>query len=62
MSAGGEVSWHSTLVGNATLSSCESEYVALSMVAEEASYLHQLQMQMVEKGAVDRSIRILAAI
>ena len=33
--------------------------MALSMATEGASYLHQLQMQMAGKGAVDRPIRIL---
>ena len=59
MSARGAVSWQSKLVGNASLSSYESEYMALSMAAQEASYLHQLQMQMAGKAVVDRPIRIL---
>ena len=40
--AGGAVSWASKLVGNASLSSCESEYMGLTLAAQEASYLRSL--------------------
>ena len=46
ISADGAVSWRSTLHPTATLSSCESEYVALTAAAQEASYLRNLQLQM----------------
>ena len=45
-SADGEIHWKSTLLPTATLSSCESEYVALTIAAQEASYLRNLQIQM----------------
>ena len=57
--AGGAVSWASKLVGNASLSSCESKYMGLTLAAQEASYLRSFQMQMSGKAAVARPIRIL---
>ena len=59
LSAGGAVSWQSKLVPNASLSSCESEYMALSMAGQEASYLRQLQMEILGTAAVPKPIRVL---
>lgn len=42
MSAGAAVSWQSKLQENATLSSCESEYLGFFMAAQEASYMRKL--------------------
>ena len=39
MSAQVVVSWGSNRVGNASPSCCETEYMGLTMVAQEASYL-----------------------
>ena len=47
LSAGGAISWQSKLLANSSLSSCESEYMQFSTAATEASFLRQLQMQMV---------------
>ena len=44
LSAGGAVSWQSKLLGNSSLSSCESEYMGFSMAAQEVSFLRQLQL------------------
>ena len=49
----------SKLLPNATLSSCESEYVALSVAGQEASYLRHLQLEIKGARAVPRTIRIL---
>ena len=63
MSAGGAISWQSKFVGNDTLSSCETEYLALAMAAQEASFLGQLQFEI--KGGefaaneVERSVIVL---
>jgi hypothetical protein len=46
MSAGGAISWQSKFVGNQTLSSCETEYLAFTMAAQEASFLSQLQHEL----------------
>ena len=46
LKAGGAISWMSKLLPNATLSRCcESEYVALSVAGQEASYLRHLQLE-----------------
>ena len=42
MSGGGPVSWASKRVGNGSLSSCETEYMGLTLAAQEASYLGEL--------------------
>ena len=57
MSGGGPVSWASKRVGNGSLSSCETEYMGLTLAAQEASYLGELQSEMYKdidskKGAV----------
>jgi hypothetical protein len=44
-SAGGAISWGSKKVGNVTLSSCETEYLAMTLAAQEASFLGQLQFE-----------------
>ena len=46
MSARAAISWQSKLVGNASLSSCESEFMALAVAGEEATFLRQRQLQM----------------
>ena len=43
MSAGGAISWQSKAVGNNTLSSCETEYLAMAMAAQEFNFISQLQ-------------------
>ena len=57
MSGGAPVSWASKRVGNGSLSSCETEYMGLTLAAQEASYLGELQEKMYrdiggKKGAV----------
>ena len=59
LSARGAVSWQSKLLGNASLSSCESEYMGFSMAAQEVSFLRQLQLQMQGEAGVEKSVRIL---
>lgn len=58
LSAGGAISWQSKLVGNASLSSCESEYMGLSMATQEASFLRQLQLQMQGAAGVPAPMRV----
>ena len=59
LSAGGSVSWQSKLLGNASLSSCESEYMGFSMASQEVSFLRQLQLQMQGEAGVERPVRVL---
>lgn len=59
LSAGAAVSWVSKLQTNASLSSCESEYMGLSMVTQEVSFLRTLQHQMRGDGAVLYQVDIL---
>ena len=40
------MSWASKRVGNGSLSSCETEYMGLTLAAQEASYLSELQSEM----------------
>ena len=58
LSAGGAISWQSKLVGNASLSSCESEYMGLAMAGQEASFLRQLQLQMQGASGVPTPVRV----
>ena len=58
MSAGGVVSWQSKLVGNASLSSCESEYMSLAMAGQEVSYLRRLQIEMKGATIVPKPVRL----
>ena len=53
------VSWHIKLIGNASLSNSESEYMAFSMAGQEASFLRQLHLQMKSKAVVPRLVRLL---
>ena len=46
MSAGAPVSWASKRVGSDSLSSCETEYMGLTLAAQEASYLGELKGEM----------------
>ena len=46
MSGGAPVSWASKRVGSASLSSCEIEYMGLTLGAQEASYLGKLRGKM----------------
>ena len=46
MSGGAPVSWASKRVGNGSLSSCEKECMGLTLAAQEASYLGELQAEM----------------
>ena len=46
ISAGNAVSWSSKRLGSASLSSCESEYMGLTLAAQEASFLSQLKGEM----------------
>ena len=58
LSARGAISWQSKLVGNASLSSCESEYMALAMAGQEASFLRQLQIHMEGEAGVPTLVRV----
>ena len=58
LSARAAISWQSKLVGNVSLSSCESEYMALAMAGQEASFLHQLQLQMEGEAVVPSPLRV----
>ena len=55
----GAVSWQSKLVGNASLSSRESEYMGFSMATQEVSFLRQLQLQMEGEAGIENPVRIL---
>ena len=55
---GGAISWQSNLVGNASLSSCESEYMGLAMAGQEGSFLRQIQLQMVGTVGVPTPVRV----
>ena len=55
----GAVSSLSKLVPNASFSSCESEYTALSMAGQEVSYLRQLQIIFLGATTVPWPIRVL---
>ena len=57
-SAGGVDTWQSKLTGNASLSSCESEYMGLANTGQEVSWMRTLQLQMQGKDAVAQPIRI----
>ena len=61
ISAGAAVSWSSKRLGSASLSSCESEYMGLTLAAQEASFLSQLKGEMdgVEKEEDRKGIRLL---
>ena len=48
----------SKLVGNASLSSCESEYTALAMAGQEGSFPQQLQLHMEGKAGVPTPVRV----
>ena len=50
------MSWQSKLVGNASLSSCESEYMGLAMAGQEVSYLRGLQIEMKGATAVPKPV------
>ena len=60
LSAGGAISWQSKLLPNSSLSTCESEYMQFSSAATEASFLRQLQMQMVGGESTPYPVRIHA--
>ena len=60
LSAAGAISWQSKLIANSSLSSCESEYMQFSSAAAEASWIRQLQQQMVGEGAVVYPVKIWA--
>ena len=60
MSGGGPVSWASKRVGNGSLSSCETEYMGLTLAAQEASYLGELQSEMYRDiGSDDKTIKCI---
>ena len=46
MSGGAPVSWASKRVGNGSLSTCETKYMGLTLAAQEAGYLGELQAEM----------------
>ena len=48
----------SKLVGNASLSSCESEYMGLAMAGQEAIFLRQLQLQMAVTAGAPTPVRV----
>ena len=55
MSAGAPVSWASKRVGSVSLSSCETEYMGLTLAAQEASYLGDLKGEMYATGGVAKA-------
>ena len=60
MSGGGPVSWASKRVGNGSLSSCETEYMGLTLAAQEASHLGELQSEMYRDiGSDDKSVKCI---
>ena len=59
VSAGGAVRWQSKLAPNASLRSCETESMALSMPGQKAGYLRHLQMETLGAAEVPRPIRVL---
>ena len=60
MSGGGPVSWASKRVGNGSLSSCETEYMGLTLAAQEASYLGELHAEMYRDiDSVDKSVKCI---
>ena len=60
MSGEGLVSWASKRVGNGSLSSCETEYMGLTLAAQEASYIGELQSEMYRDiGSDDKSIKCI---
>ena len=46
LSAGAAIAWGSKRVGNASLRSCETEYMGLTMAAQEASLMIRLKWEM----------------
>ena len=46
MSGGASVSWASKRLGSDSLGSCETEYMGLTLAAQEASYLGELKGEM----------------
>ena len=46
MSGGAHVSWASKRVSSDSLSSCETEYMGLTLAAQEASYVGELKGEM----------------
>ena len=58
--AGGAINWQSKLLANSSLSTCESEYMQFSSAATEASFLRQLQTQMVDREPDPYPVRIYA--
>lgn len=60
LSAGGAISWQPKLITNSSLSSCESEYMQFSSAATKASWIRQLQQQMVGEGAAVYPVQIWA--
>ena len=60
MSGGAPVSWASKRVGSDSLSSCETEYMGLTLAAQEASYLGDLRDEMYGvKGAKGKCIQLM---
>ena len=63
MSGGAPISWASKRVGNGSLSSCETEYMGLTLATQEASFLGELQSEMYrdigEKKAVVKCIDLI---
>ena len=54
MSSGAAISWASKRVGSDSLSSCETEYMGLTLAVQEASYLGELRGEMYgENGKVN---------
>ena len=54
------MSWASKRVGNGSLSSCETEYMGLTLAAQEASYLRELHSEMYRDiDSEDKSIKCI---
>ena len=56
--AGGAVRWQSILPPNASLRSCETYLMALSMPSQKPDYLRHLQMETMGATEVSRPIRV----
>ena len=54
------MSWASKRVGNGSLSSCETEYMGLTLAAQEASYRGELQLEMYRDiGSCNKSMKCI---
>ena len=59
MSGGAPVSWASKRVGNGSLSSCETEYMGLTLAAQEACYLGDFRAEMYGNIGKKREVKCI---